>query len=678
MVILSAAASSQTRRAEDSSPDVILITVDTLRADHLACYGYKQIQTPNIDKLSADGVRFTQAISQCPITLPSHCSILTGTLPLFHGVRDNSGYRLPAHVTTLAEILKSSGYRTGAFVGAYVLNPATGLNHGFDTYMSDFKSSDVGEMNLSIAEHPAQQVMSQALTWLKRAKAGEKSFAWIHLFDPHAPYDPPAPFAARYARHPYDGEIAYVDMAIGKLIQDLISRNAYKSALITLTSDHGEGLGEHGESTHGLFLYDSTLHVPWILKPPGSKHAGRIVTDPVQGIDLLPTVLQILGISKPETAQGVGQLSAIEGKKTVASRYALGETLLPYEQYGWSPLFSMRSAEHKFIQAPRSELYLLQEDPRENANVVETNASLANRLKQIRQQMATQYSGGDLSGAKVQIHDPEAFQRLLGLGYVAAAGPSRAAPDTSSLADPKDKARIFDLIWEAVEDTESKRYGRAIAKLKEALASDPQCYFARALLGVSCFQMGDFAQAAEQLRDALRLRPQDLIATFYLGMSLSRTGRHESAEQAFRKVLEIDPGNEGALNNLGIVYLNLKRFSESAQIYSQIVKLRPADSFAWTNLGLAYMNLNRNEEAVTALRKAAQINPRMPQIRNNLGLALMNAGQTDQAIAHYREAIALDPGYAQAHYNLAIALKRKGLDREAAIEMDRARKLSQR
>ncbi|HEV8129698.1 MAG TPA: sulfatase-like hydrolase/transferase [Acidobacteriota bacterium] len=718
---------AQTRPA--NAPDVILITIDTLRADRLGCYGYRNIETPNIDSVARDGIRFANAVAQCPITLPSHCSILTGTNPIYHGVRDNSGYRLPSDRLTLAETLKQYGYRTGAFVGAYVLDSKTGLNQGFDTYVDGFQTSNRGETDLSIAQHRAGKVMASALAWLKKAKAGEKSFAWIHLFDPHAPYDPPPPFSKRYSSDPYNGEIAYVDSVIGELIAYLKARSLYSSTLLTIISDHGEGLGEHGEATHGLFLYDSTLRIPWIIKPPvlegekvsaprssegvkkseprplgsgpsdespesplayarGSesshmlparaKYAGRIIAEQVQSIDLMPTVLQFLGKSKPDSVQGIGLLSMLEGKKTSDLHPALGETLLPRDQYGWSPLLSIRTQDHKFIQAPKPELYDLRRDPQEKLNLFSSNRALADQLRQQRESLASRYSGKNATQARMRFQDPVAFQRLLGLGYVAISGDSIRDAEAESLPDPKDKVATFDLLWAAAADNEKDRYVQAIGKLKQVLASDPKTYIARTLLGVTYFKMGSFPLAAEELKAALSLRPNDLTAMFHLGMALARMGENRAAENIFQKVLELDPENDGALNNLGIVYLNEKRFNEAMEIFHRRVQSSPRDSFAWTNLGLAYMNQNRNTEAIRALRRALEIDRHVPQIYNNLGLALMNSGQRPEAIQQYRRAISLDPDYTQAHYNLALALKQQGLDAEAKREMEMAKRLFER
>jgi len=669
------AAPSEQAAIPNKKPDVILITIDTLRADRLGCYGYKEIETPSLDALARDGIRFTQAVAECPITLPSHCSILTGTYPLFHGVRDNSGYRLPREQVTLAEILKEHGYRTGAFVGAYIVDSSTGLDQGFDTYVDGFKTSSRIETDLSIAEHPAAQVVTSALSWLRKARAGEKSFAWIHLFDPHAPYAPPAPFSVRYSKNPYDGEVAYVDSALGELLRYMKEQRLYTNSLITAISDHGEGLGDHGEATHGLFLYDSTLRIPWILKPPGSQYAGRVMTAQVQSIDLMPTVLQFLGIQKPATGQGTALLSLLAGKPGPPVRYALGETLLPRDQYGWSPLLSIRTEQRKFIQAPRPELYDLKQDPKETVNLYSGNQGLAAQLKQEWSRLASQYSSSGAAGARLRMKDPTAFQRLLGLGYVAISEPSGAPVDTASLPDPKDRIDVFNLLWAAEEDAENRRFVLAIEKLKKAIGGDPKIYFAHALLGLTYSQMGRYPEAVRALRTALELRPNDSAATFYLGMALARQGQNEAAERAFLQVLEFDPHNDAARNNLGIVYLNQKRYAEATEVYRQLVRATPKDSFFWTNLGLALMGLNRNDEAVDALKQALALDPKLPQIENNLGLALMNTGKIAEAIVHYRRAISLNFDYAQAHYNLALALKKQGLAAESGREMGIARRL---
>jgi len=676
-----AAGQSQPGRPATAAPatPVILITIDTLRADRLGCYGNASIRTPNLDRLARDGARFAQAIVDCPITLPSHCSILTGTYPVYHGVRDNSGYRLPQQQITLAEVFKKQGYRTGAFLGAAVLDSVTGLDQGFDVYADDFQSAGLPEADFSSGQRRGGAVMDRALAWMQRARPGEKSFVWIHLFDPHAPYDPPAPFAARYRADPYDGEVAYVDSVVGRLISYLVSSGQYEQSLMAVTSDHGEGLGQHGEATHGLFLYDATLRVPWLLKAPARRWAGRIVEESVQSVDVMPTLLQILGFPRPESVQGAGQVALLEGTVPTETRFSFGETLLPRNQYGWSALFSLRTGQHKWIEAPRPELYDLKKDPEERNNLFHSQQGLALQLKQHRSALAAQYSGNRAAEARLKVSDPEAFQRLLGLGYVAVDVPAAGADSSSSgLPDPKDKIAIFDLLWSAASDSEARRYDDAVLKLKRVLATDPETYFARALLGMTYHQMGDLASAARELRAALTLRPADVVTTFYLGLTLARMGQHQAAREAFEKVLELDPANDGALNNLGIVALNEKRFDSAAALYRRLVASKPHDSFAWANLGLALMNLQKTAEAVTALEKAAEIDPAVPQIRNNLGLALMSSDRPADAIVHYRKAIALDPNYGQAHYNLALALGRLGRTVEAGREMTIARRLLKR
>ena len=299
----------------DGKSNLILVTIDTLRADRLSCYGYSRIQTPNIDALAAQGARFASVVAQVPLTLPSHCSILTGTYPMFHQVRDNVGYRLDASKNTLAEVLKAQGYRTAAFVGAYVLSAKFGLNQGFDFYDDDFgkPARAGGIVNLNQLERPAAEVIRRAVQWIEN-KSNSPFFAWIHLYDPHDPYDPPAAFKARFAGRPYDGEVAYVDQQIGRLVEFLRSKDLYDDTVIALTSDHGESFGEHGEFTHGYFVYDSTLLVPLIIKAAGNSFKNVIVRPQVRTVDLMPTVLQMLGVAAPAGLQGLSMLELIAGR----------------------------------------------------------------------------------------------------------------------------------------------------------------------------------------------------------------------------------------------------------------------------------------------------------------------------------------------------------------------------
>lgn len=369
--------------ALSASPNVVLITIDTVRADHVGCYGDKQAHTPTLDALARVGVLFRTVVTAVPLTLPSHCSILTGTYPTEHGVRDNLGYTMGDSPPTLAMLLKQRGYNTAAFIGAAVLDAKRGLNRGFDTYSSPFQRKMGRDnpmvLNLQELRRPAQAVVDEALRWMETQQAhpSRPFFVWIHLYDPHAPYDPPPPFRA-LAANAYDGCIAYADAEMGRVINYLKQHGLYESCLIVAASDHGESFGEHGEHTHGYFIYDGTLLVPLICKPPHSFGISpRRITPPVRTIDIAPTVLQFLGMPGAPSMQGDGLLSLILGKASgSATSVAYSETFYPTE-FESSQLRALRTVRYKYIDAPKPELYDLAADPEELHNLYSTRKSTA-------------------------------------------------------------------------------------------------------------------------------------------------------------------------------------------------------------------------------------------------------------------------------------------------------------
>src|SRR5580704_3913793 len=358
--------------ASAQNPDVFLITIDTLRADHLGCYGYKDIETPTIDSIAADGVRFSQAFTHSPITNTSHTTILTGLLPSVHGVTDFGVPLAPNHVTW-AELLKKQGYQTAAFIGAVILDSnqlASGLDRGFD-FDDNFPAKTESKDRFGRVERRAQAVIADAGSWFAQhprdAQSAAPRFMWVHLFDPHDPYEPPPPFSEKYAKHLYDGEIAYADSQLGHFIDTLKKAGVYQKSIIIIVGDHGEGLGEHGEDTHGLFLYDSTLHVPLIVKLPGANHHGGVIDKLVRTTDILPTVLSLTNTSAPPELNGTSLVPLINSE-TDAPRELLGETDYPL-RWGWAPIKALREQNAKLIEAPKPEFYDLQSDPHELKNL---------------------------------------------------------------------------------------------------------------------------------------------------------------------------------------------------------------------------------------------------------------------------------------------------------------------
>jgi arylsulfatase A-like enzyme len=338
-------------------PNVLFVTIDTLRADHVGCYGYKQVKTPNIDSLAADGSRFERAYAVVPVTLPSHSSMMTGTYPMLSGMHDFSGNKLSPLQPTLASVLKQSGYETGAVIAAAVLDSRFGLNQGFDFYYDHFEFSRLDEANLDEMERPGNAVADVALDWLAQ-NSQHKFFLWMHLYDPHFPYHPPEPYATEYATHPYDGEIAFADEQLGRVLHFLKEKGIYQNTIIVLCGDHGESLGEHGEKTHGFFIYNATMHVPLIIRLPEGSTAHTIA-DPVSLVDLMPTVLSAAGLATPSQVQGRSLLSEIRGVPSGADlavnrdRTLYGETFLPRIHFDWSELRASENAKYHFIEAPK-------------------------------------------------------------------------------------------------------------------------------------------------------------------------------------------------------------------------------------------------------------------------------------------------------------------------------------
>src|SRR5713226_5933067 len=361
------------------APNVVVITIDTLRADHLGCYGYKQIRTPNIDALAADGVRFERAYTAVPVTLPSHTVIFTGTYPMLSGMHDFAANKLNPTQPTLASVLKEHGYATAAVIGSAVLDSRFGLNRGFDFYYDHFDFNRLQESNLEEMERPGNLVADVALDWLAKNRTN-KFFLWMHLYDPHYPYRPPAPYSEQYKDRPYDGEIAFADAQVGRLIAFLKANGLYRNTVIVLAGDHGESLGEHGEKTHGFFIYNATLHVPMIIRLPGNS-SPRVVSDLASLADLMPTILTALKVDPPSQVQGVNLLPLTAAKKTEESRSLYAETFLPRLHFNWSELRSVETEKYHFIDAPKPELYDLSRDPGETQNLYAEKKDVAEELR---------------------------------------------------------------------------------------------------------------------------------------------------------------------------------------------------------------------------------------------------------------------------------------------------------
>jgi choline-sulfatase len=560
-------------------PDVFLITIDTLRADHVHCYGYENIHTPALDGLARDGIRFAQAFTPSPITNTSHTSILTGLLPSSHGVTDFAVPLAPTH-PTLAELLKRNGYHTAAFIGAVILDSKTlapGLDRGFDFY-DNFPAHSQTKSRWGRIERRGMDVVQRAEAWMTAHPAGSH-FVWVHLYDPHDPYEPPPPYSLTYKDRLYDGEIAYADSALGGFLGYLKKNGRYDNALIVVVGDHGEGLGEHREDTHGIFLYDSTTHVPLIVKLPAQPHPDQVVKTQVRTTDILPTVVDWLGIPVPERLDGASLKPYFDGAEE-RDRTAFGETDYPL-RFGWAPLRSVRAEGFKFIEAPRPELYDLHADPGELANHYQASDLTVQKFRAMLAEVKARASTPLAVGAAGQ----GSSDALKALGYQGqSGGVSANAAETSRLPDPKDKIEEQNLLHSAMIASDDSRTDQARQALEKVLQLDPNSPTALRQLGELEFHTGDYARAAEHLKLVREVRPEDSTAAFYEGQAREKIGDFGGSRDALEASLKLTPGQFPARLLLGQVYLSLKDPKNAEDQFEAALLLQPKSAEAQQGL----------------------------------------------------------------------------------------------
>ncbi|HEX6823979.1 MAG TPA: sulfatase-like hydrolase/transferase [Candidatus Sulfotelmatobacter sp.] len=590
------------------APDIFLITIDTLRADHVHCYGYTNGATPALDALAKDGVQFTQAFTPSPITNTSHASILTGLLPGSHGVTD---FAVPLASThpTVAELLKERGYHTAAFIGAVILDSKTlapGFDRGFDFY-DNFPEHSSTKSRWGRLERRGMDVVAHAENWLTKHPAGPH-FVWVHLYDPHDPYEPPIPYSQTYKDHLYDGEIAYADSALAHFIAYLKTTGKYRNSVIVTVGDHGEGLGEHREDTHGIFLYDSTTHVPLIVKLPREESGGVGVAAQVRTVDIVPTLLDLAGAAALEKSDGESLRVYFSGKDVVG-RPAFGETDYPL-RFGWAPLRSVRNDGYKFIESPRPELYNLQRDAAELSNQYDADSA---RVQQSRAMLA-----------EVRARETPAEASKEG---------SRAEANvaSSSLPDPKDKIEEQNLLHAAMMASEDNRPAEARRALEKVLALDPKSPTALRQLGELEFQAGDYAQAAQHLKSAMKARPDDATAAFYAGQALQKVHDPAGARDAVEASLKLLPGQLAGRLLLGQVYLDLKDPKAAEDQFEAALLLQSDSVEAQFGLAKAEIANGNFTEAVQSLEALSKSQPKNAEIFACLATAYSSVGKLAEA-----------------------------------------------
>jgi arylsulfatase A-like enzyme/Tfp pilus assembly protein PilF len=649
--------------------NVLLVTIDTLRADRVGAYSGGPL-TPTLDRLAATGVRFTNAHAHAPMTLPAHTSIMTGLVPATHGVHTNGSTTVAATTPTLASVLHGAGYRTGAFVGAFVLDARYGLSRGFDTY-DDRVGGDTGPITFAFAERRADRVTQLAAEWILGGASGRGDhdapsarpwFCWVHLFDPHAPYDAPE---RRFA-NPYDNEVAFADAQLGRLVDRLRATGQLESTLIVVLADHGEALGDHGEATHGLFAYEATLRIPLIVAGPAIRPAMSAAV--AAQADVLPTILDLLGISSPERVDGLSLLPAIRGD-TWPARSIYFEALDANLTRNWAPLTGLLADGWKYIDLPEAELYDLTADPGEQRNRVGEDAAraaaLGRRLADIRG------AGHAAPPAATVPIDADAVARLRSLGYTAAAAPRAAGRRYTSADDPKRLLGLDRSFEAAMSLTAAREYGRAAALLQSVVAARPDFTAAYLNLASVFLASGEPRRAVALLEDATRrgFTGREILAR--LGVAYLEAGDLTRAAATLDSVADpAQPGGLEAANSLAVVLTQQGNHDRARRLFQAVLARSPHAATTWSNLGLLELSARRPREAAGAFEQAASADPALEQAWEGLGAARASFDPSG-AIDAWTRAIALAPHNYDVMFNLAVLLREHGRAAEARPYVER-------
>jgi arylsulfatase A-like enzyme/Tfp pilus assembly protein PilF len=645
-------------RNSEARQNVLLIVIDTLRADKLGCYGSQRVRTPNIDRLAKRGVLFTRAFAHNPLTLPSHANIMTGMTPPYHGVHDNENFNLRDQFLTLAEYLKAQGYSTGAVVGACPLDSRFGIAQGFDFYEDNVAPK--GSPRNSIGERSASAVAALAENWLSWQKPGW--FFWMHVFDPHYPYEPPEPFLSQYPEKPYNGEVAYVDSVLGEFFKYLEENGHLEQTLIILTSDHGESLGDHGEKTHGMLAYNSTLWVPLIVSFPGLKPAR--IEQRAAHIDIFPTVCDLLGLEKPAVLQGVSLVPAMKGKK-IPSRQIYFESLEPYYNFGWAPLRGFLSGKQKFLDCPIPELYDLEVDFEETVNLAENNPVSAFR-SQLGQLLKT-LSHPDADGAEKR-YGQETREMLRSLGYA-----GRSGFEKKTKFGPQDDIKrllpIYNKVHSAYILKDSGETDKGIAELRKTIAAGAKIYQAYLYLAQLLREKGLHQDSLEVLEEGIRRFPANYEILRLYSRCLLDAGRYAEVVELVRSrslfQMEQDPR---IWYFLGQAETNLNDYPAAVDAFERAVDADPEFAQAYLELGQAYLSFSEHEEeeealyqkSIAALKRALKIDPGLTAAYRVLGLAYFHSGDMDEAILNLEASLSQGLADGRLHYALGRAYLSKG------------------
>jgi len=621
---------------------ILLITVDTTRADHLSCYGSQTTTTPAMDKIARQGVLFSNAYSHLPMTLPAHTSMLSGTYPLYHSVVDNGEYRVPDQLQMLPEILKPQGYATAAFISAAVLKKVFNINQGFDHWDEQDINPQHGQVAL-VAERKADVTTDAVLKWL-RENHRKKWFLWVHYYDPHASYEPPQPFKELYESDPYSGEIAFMDSQIGRLMNFLDDKGLADKTIVIVIGDHGESLGQHGEMTHSVFIYQATQHVPLIIRAPGTKDRGTRIITPAGQVDVMPTVLDFLGLKPPAEVQGRSLKGLVMGEEKDAGDAAVFmESHFPYLHFGWSDLYGLATAQYEYIQAPKPELYDLAQDQGELENIAGKNPKLVKeldfRLEQIKNSSRPRFEDEVKQGVSL---DDQTRRQLDALGYAAGARP--VDPERAKHKNPKDFADLLSTLNSMQGNRVAGKYQSLLEQAGKVLKRDPENVAATRMKADALFGQGKYRQAIHFLQNAIAKNGDNPDYYHTIGMSCLRLDRFDQAQKAFEKALELDPKKKMIRYYLARILL------KNAQVIKALKIIDDADMRDMP-MGHLFMAEYYAEipglagQAEEEFQTAAKMAPESGLIRREYGIYLLKTNRPQKALELFEEAEKLDPSF---------------------------------
>lgn len=643
--------------------NILLITIDTLRQDRLSLYSKKYVKTPHIDKIAKKSFVFTRAFAHNPVTLPSHVNILTGTTPLYHGISDNSGFRLDGKFLSIAELLKEKGYETGAFIGAFPLDSRFGLNQGFDVYDDNYGTHS--DIELFFVERAAEKVIKPAQEWLSGRKG--RWFSWIHLFDPHQPYLPPAPFAEKYPEDPYSGECAYVDDQLGAFFSFLEEKKLLKNTVIIITGDHGEGLGERGERTHSYFAYNNTIMIPLIIHIPGS--GGKDIDEYVSHVDIFPTICDLLNIKIPAHIQGESLLPVIAGKKKQNKKIYF-ESLTPFLNRGWAPLRGFIEDNIKFVDLPIKEVYNLEKDIDETRNLVGTSniRELSGELEKLKNKL----TGKDRMQRDEKL-DPEVQRKLQSLGYISARSTAKKSKFTKK-DDLKTLLPLQNKMLDALAKYQEGKPDEAVKELSSVIAESPTFILVYNRIANIYKETGQIRKAIDTLRQGLEANPGNLNLLLRLGIFLTESRRSREAIGILKECAAKESHNPENFNYLGVAYYRSGNFQLALENFRKALELDENYAAVFNNIGSLYLSVflknkdrNSHDLAMQNFNRAIDIDPRIYSAYNGRGAAYLYANEINKAISDWQKAIEIKPNFFDPYFSIGVAYLRLG-DKARALK----------